>query len=89
MKFILPTALVTTAARVAAPAAADAKTIVRKVCADSAYVKRSPGFVVIGTLFEHQKIKVTRYDKHHRHAYGFAYGHVDKHGWVATRDLCH
>ena len=88
MKFILPTALITTAAIVAAPAAADAKTVVRTVCADSSYVKRSPGFVVIGTLFKDQKIKVTRYDKSGKHAYGYAYGHVRKHGWVETADLC-
>jgi hypothetical protein len=89
MKAILPIALITTAAIVAAPAAADAKAVVRTVCADSSYVKRSPGFVVVGTLFKDQKIRVTRYDKSHKHAYGFARGHVDKHGWVLTRDLCH
>ncbi len=62
--------------------------VTRTVCADSTYVKRSPGFVVIGTLFKDQKIKVTRYDASHKHAYGFAAGHVNKHGWVDTADLC-
>jgi hypothetical protein len=51
-------------------------------------VKRSPGVVVIGTLFKDQKIKVTRYDKSGKHAYGYAYGHVRKHGWIAAGDLC-
>ena len=90
MKHILPTALLATAV-LAAPAAAAAKPVKpvkRTVCADSSYVKRSPGFLVIGTLFKDQKIKVTRYDKSHKHAYGFAYGHVHKHGWVSTAALC-
>ena len=34
------------------------------------------------------EIKVKRYDKSGKHAYGFAYGHVRKHGWVKTADLC-
>ena len=51
--------------------------------ADDSYVR-----VVFGTLFKDQKIKVTRYDKSGKHAYGYAYGHVRKHGWVVTADLC-
>jgi hypothetical protein len=88
MKRILPIALITTLAAAAPATAATHKTDTLKVCADSAYVKRSPGFVVIGTLFKDQKIKVTRYDASHQHAYGFAYGHVRKHGWVITAELC-
>jgi hypothetical protein len=53
MKLILPTALLTTVAIIAAPAAADAKTVARAVCADSRYAEHSPGFVVIRTLFAH------------------------------------
>ena len=87
MKRILPTLLLTLT--LATPAlAADNDTGVREVCAKSTYVKRSPGFVVLGTLFKDQKIKVTRYDKTGKHAYGYAYGHVRKHGWVVTADLC-
>ncbi len=86
MKRILPTLLLTLT--LATPALAADKTGVREVCAKSTYVKRSPGFVVIGTLFKDQKIKVTRYDKSGKHAYGYAYGHVRKHGWVDTADLC-
>jgi hypothetical protein len=89
MKRILPTLLLTLT--LAAPAlAADTthKTGVREVCATSSYVKRSPGVVVIGTLFKDQRIKVTRYDKSGKHAYGYAYGHVRKNGWVLTADLC-
>jgi hypothetical protein len=89
MKRILPTLLLTlTLATPALAADNAAKTGVREVCAKSAYVKRSPGVVVIGTLFKDQKIKVTRYDKSGEHAYGYAYGHVRKHGWIAAADLC-
>jgi hypothetical protein len=87
MKHILPITLLATAV-LAAPAVAAEKPVTHTVCADSSYVKRSPGFVVIGTLFKDQKIKVTRYDKSHKHAYGFALGHVQKHGWVNAADLC-
>ena len=59
------------------------------VCADSTYVRHTPSLTMIGTLFEGQRIKVTRYDKSGKDAYGFAYGHVRKHGWVKTADLCH
>jgi hypothetical protein len=90
MKRTLPTLLLTLALATPAVAAADTggKTGTREVCAKSSYVKRSPGFVVIGTLFKDQKIKVTRYDKSGKHAYGYARGNVRKHGWVLTRDLC-
>jgi hypothetical protein len=89
MKRILPTLLLTLTLATPALAADNAdKTGVHEVCAKSTYVKRSPGFVVLGTLFKDQKIKVTRYDKTGKHAYGYAYGHVRKHGWVVTADLC-
>jgi hypothetical protein len=90
MKRILPTTLLV-AATLAAPAvsaAATDKPVTRTVCADSTYVRHTPNLTMIGTLFEHQKIKVTRYDRSHKHAYGYAYGHVDKYGWVKTADLC-
>jgi hypothetical protein len=89
MKRILPTLMLTLTLATPALAADNTdKTGVREVCAKSAYVKRSPGVVVIGTLFKDQKIKVTRYDKSGKHAYGYAYGHVRKHGWVLAGDLC-
>jgi hypothetical protein len=88
MKRILPTTVLIAAA-LATPALADAKPAVRTVCADSTYVRHTPRLTVIGTLFEHQRIKVTRYDRSRKHAYGFAYGHVHKRGWVKTSDLCH
>ena len=87
MKRILPTTLLI-AATLTTPALAAEKPTMRTVCADSTYVRHTPNLTMIGTLFEHQKIKVTRYDTSHKHAYGFAYGHVRKHGWVETRDLC-
>jgi hypothetical protein len=88
MKRILPTALLI-AATLTTPALADTgKTGMRTVCADSTYVRHTPNLTMIGTLFEHQRIKVTRYDRSGKHAYGFAYGHVRKHGWVEIADLC-
>jgi hypothetical protein len=94
MNRILPTLLLSTAiagASVAPAAAASSdagKPGVRKVCAPSSYVKHRPGVIVVGTLFKHQTIKVERYDKSGKHAYGFARGHVNKHGWVLTAELC-
>ena len=88
MKRILPTALILTATLAAPALAADHPTGTRTVCADSTYVRHTPNLTMIGTLFEHQKIKVSRYDRSGKHAYGFAYGHVRKHGWVETADLC-
>ena len=90
MNRILPTLLLTTtiAAGAVAPALAAGTTGVREVCADSAYVKHQPGKTVIGTLFKDQKIKVERYDASGKHAFGFAKGHVNKHGWVSVGDLC-
>jgi hypothetical protein len=84
MKRVLPTIMLTLA--LASPAFAADKTGVREVCAKSTYVKNQPGRVVIGTLFKHQKIDVSRY--HGKWAYGFAKGHANKHGWVLTADLC-
>jgi opacity protein-like surface antigen len=83
MKRIL---LAATIALVAAAPAHAAET--RKVCADSTYVKHKPGRVVIGTLFKNQTIKVQRYDRSRKYAYGFARGHANKHGWVLAADLC-
>jgi len=87
MKRILPTTLLI-AATLTTPALAAEKPTMRTVCVDSTYVRHTPNLTVIGTLFVHQKIKVTRYDMSHKHAYGFAYGHVQKRGWVKTADLC-
>jgi len=87
MKRILPTTLLI-AATLTTPALAAEKPTMRTDCADSTYVRHTPNLTTIGTLFEHQKIKVTRYDMSHKHAYGFAYGHVQKRGWVKTADLC-
>jgi hypothetical protein len=87
MKHILPTVVLSTALLAAAPALA-AGTGTHKVCVDSTYVRNTPKLTMIGTLFEGQKIKVTRYDAGKQYAYGFAYGHVNKHGWVKAADLC-
>ena len=44
---------------------------------------------MIGTLFEHQKIKVTRYDTLRQARLRFRRtATCSKHGWVKTADLC-
>jgi len=90
MKHILPTVALCTTLLAASPALAHegAKTGMRKLCVDSSYVRHTPKLTVIGTLFKGQRIKVTRYDTSKKYAYGFVYGHVNKHGWIKAADLC-
>lgn len=90
MNRILPTLLLTAtlAAGAAVPAAAAEKTGLRKVCAKSTYVTLKPGAVFSGTLNQGERIRVTRYSKSGKFAYGMARGHVNRHGWVKTADLC-
>jgi len=90
MNRILPTLLLTAtlAAGAAAPALAAEKTGLREVCADSTYVTLKPGAVFSGTLTKGQRIRVTRFSPSGKFAYGMARGHVNRHGWVKTADLC-
>ena len=87
MKRILPTTLLI-AATLTTPALAAEKPTMRTVCADSTYVRHTPTLTMIGTLFKDQKITVKRYDKSGKHAYGFAYGHVNRNGWVQNGWFC-
>jgi hypothetical protein len=40
-----------------------------------------------GVLFKGESFKVTKLSKSGKYAYGMAYGHVDKKGWVSASSL--
>ena len=69
-----------------APAASASTTHV--VCAQDLYVRDTAAGVVIGTLYYGERIRVDRYSPSRQWAYGFAYGNVDKHGWVQNGWFC-
>lgn len=60
----------------------------RAVCADDLYVRKTPGGIIIGTLFRGQHFRVDHYSPSGIWAYGFAYGHVNQYGWVMAQYLC-
>ncbi len=49
------------------------------------YVKPNQGWS--GTLTTGQMFKVERFSPSGKYAYGMAYGHMNRHGWVAAVDL--
>ena len=56
------------------------------VCADSLYVRTEPGGAFLGTLYRPQTFYVERVSGDW--AYGFAYGDVNRHGWVQDGWFC-
>lgn len=56
------------------------------VCAESLYVRTDPGGAWTGTLFTGQTFTVER--KQSGWAYGFAYGDINRHGWVQDGWFC-
>ena len=56
------------------------------VCADSLYVRTEPGGAFLGTLYRPQTFDVQRVSG--GWAYGFAYGNVNRHGWVLDGWFC-
>lgn len=50
-------------------------------------VKEKPGLLYRGLLTKGTSIKIAKLSDSGRYAYGYAYGHVQKHAWVRTRDL--
>lgn len=58
------------------------------VCAQDLYVRDAPQGVFIGTLFYGQTMEVTKYSPSGEWAYGFAYGNVNKWGWVQNGWFC-
>lgn len=75
-------------AATATPAqAADGTVGVREtVCADSLYVRTSPGGAWMGTLYRGQTFLVEQDDGSWE--YGFAYGDINRHGWVQNGWFC-
>lgn len=60
----------------------------RTVCAQDLYVRDAPAGILIGTLYNGQSMNVERYSPSGQWAYGFAYGHVNKYGWVQNGYFC-
>lgn len=60
----------------------------RTVCAQTLYVRDAPAGIFIGTLYYGQSIDVTKYSPSGDWAYGFAYGNVNKWGWVQNGWFC-
>jgi hypothetical protein len=56
------------------------------VCADSLYVRTKPGGAFLGTLYRPQTFAVERVSD--GWAYGYAYGNVNRHGWVQDGWFC-
>lgn len=69
----------------AAPGAVAAER--KTVCAQDLYVREQPMGRAIGTLYYGQSMDVERYSDS-GWAYGFAYGHVNAHGWVQAGWFC-
>jgi len=57
------------------------------VCAQSLYVRTSPGGAWMGTLYYGQTFLVEG-PRSSGYIYGFAYGHINRHGWVQDGWFC-
>jgi hypothetical protein len=81
----------TTAVAVAgfAPAASMAKATQpgKHTVKHTAYVYVKPGILFTGTMFKGNTFKIERISKSGKLAYGMAYGHVNRHAWIFTKDL--
>ena len=87
-------AAIATAATVAlsglAPAAALAKAShpgKARVAVESTYVYERAGVRFTGTMFKGNTFKVERLSPSGKWAYGMAYGHVNRHAWIAAAAL--
>jgi hypothetical protein len=56
------------------------------VCANDLYVRTDPGGAWMGTLYKGQTFLVE--SKQSGWAYGFAYGDINRHGWVQDGWFC-
>lgn len=72
----------------ATPASAADGTVGQRetVCAESLYVRTEPLGAWMGTLHHPQTFLVKRVSGDW--AYGFAYGHINRHGWVQDGWFC-
>ena len=88
---IVTAALAATAtlALTAAPAGADTGTIgVREaVCAQDLFVRTTPNGAWMGTLYQGQTFLVEG-PRSGGYVYGFAYGHINRRGWVQDGWFC-
>lgn len=57
------------------------------VCAQSLYVRTSPGGAWMGTLYYGQTFLVEG-PRSSGYIYGFAYGHINRRGWVQDGWFC-
>ncbi|WP_236648636.1 hypothetical protein [Micromonospora sicca] len=57
------------------------------VCADSLFVRTDPGGAWMGTLYAGQTFLVQG-PRSGGYIYGFAYGHVNRNGWVQDGWFC-
>jgi hypothetical protein len=78
-----------TLAVTAAPAAAAEGTVGTRetVCAQSLFVRTDPGGAWMGTLYSGQTFLVEG-PRSGGYIYGFAYGHINRHGWVQDGWFC-
>ena len=68
--------------------AADGTVGVREtVCAESLFVRTDPGGAWMGTLYAGQTFLV-KGPRSSGYIYGFAYGHVNRNGWVQDGWFC-
>jgi hypothetical protein len=57
------------------------------VTAKSTYVYVKAGVGFSGTMFKNETFKVKRFSPSGKWAYGMAYGHVNRHVWIASSAL--
>jgi hypothetical protein len=80
-------ALALTALALGAPAAqADSERL--RVCAEQLELNREPNQGWHGDLREGESIRVRKYSDSGKYAYGFAYGDINRVGWVLSDGLC-
>ena len=87
---VLGVAAALAASGLAAPAIAGATATEpgrHHVNVDSTYVYERAGVGFTGTLFEGETFKVKRLSPSGKHAYGMAYGHVNRHVWIKASAL--
>ena len=86
---VVAVAAVLAALAVAGPAqAANGRTGVREtVCAQDLFVRTDPGGAWMGTLTSGQTFLVEG-PRSGGYIYGFAYGHINRHGWVQDGWFC-
>jgi uncharacterized membrane protein len=58
------------------------------VCAESLSVRTEPGGAWMGTLYRGQTFTVQSARTSNGYVYGFAYGYINRHGWVQDGWFC-